>query len=222
VTPRRAADAAERVLVWAAIAFALLGTSVWVLTAPQVTSGLVSRYYVRASGLDDRTAVDAAEQVRRFVTDPDAPALPATVSGRPAFDAPAVSHLVDVRRVLRGAGLAAAIAWLLLVAWGVTCAAKGRTARIPALVSGGGWAVLVTVGVAALAGSSDFDGLFVAFHGLLFPAGTWTFPSDSLLIQLFPETVWAVLGGTWGGLVALAGVALVLGARVLRGRLVRK
>jgi hypothetical protein len=32
--------------------------------------------------------------------------------------------------------------------------------------------------------------LFILFHQLLFPQGNWTFPSNSLLIQNFPERYW--------------------------------
>ncbi len=31
---------------------------------------------------------------------------------------------------------------------------------------------------------------FILFHRLLFDPGTWSFPTDSTLIQLFPETFW--------------------------------
>lgn len=33
----------------------------------------------------------------------------------------------------------------------------------------------------------DFDSLFTVFHLLLFPQGNWQFPSDSIIISLFPQ-----------------------------------
>ena len=68
------------------------------------------------------------------------------------------------------------------------------------------WAVALKVGaavsavfvlLAAAAAVLDFSAFFTAFHGLFFEAGTWTFPYDSLLIRLFPESFWVAAGVGW-------------------------
>jgi uncharacterized membrane protein len=69
--------------------------------------------------------------------------------------------------------------------------------------------------LAAAFALSDFEWFFSAFHGLFFRAGTWTFPFDSLLIQLFPEPFWAVLGAAWAALVGLMAVTFGLAGVVL-------
>lgn len=38
-----------------------------------------------------------------------------------------------------------------------------------------------------------FPFFFVTFHKTLFPGGNWAFPSDALLIQLFPEDFWKIM-----------------------------
>ena len=43
----------------------------------------------------------------------------------------------------------------------------------------------------------DFDSLFTAMHSMFFVSGTWLFDSNSLLIQLFPETFWIAMAALW-------------------------
>jgi uncharacterized membrane protein len=73
----------------------------------------------------------------------------------------------------------------------------------------------VLIALAVLAGLSNFDALFTAFHGLFFAEGTWTFAADSLLIRTFPEQFWATAAGVWAALILLGAVALALCARAL-------
>jgi Protein of unknown function (DUF1461) len=35
-----------------------------------------------------------------------------------------------------------------------------------------------------------FTSFFILFHQVLFPQGNWSFPADSVLIQLYPEPFW--------------------------------
>lgn len=53
-----------------------------------------------------------------------------------------------------------------------------------------GWSVLVELFILTLFGIFIFfmfDQVFIRFHEILFPQGNWTFPTDSLLIMLFPQ-----------------------------------
>jgi integral membrane protein (TIGR01906 family) len=52
----------------------------------------------------------------------------------------------------------------------------------------------IVFGVAAFI---DFDSLFETLHGLFFTSGTWVFPANSLLINLFPESFWMGMGVVW-------------------------
>ena len=87
----------------------------------------------------------------------------------------------------------------------------------------GAMALLALVLGAAAFALVSFDAFFAAFHAIFFAAGTWTFPYDSLLIQLFPERFWALSGAAWGALaLALAVAAVFLGRRRSSGSEGRK
>ncbi len=63
----------------------------------------------------------------------------------------------------------------------------------------------------------DFNGLFAAFHALFFAAGTWTFPSDSLLICMYPQGFWSGMGVVWLAVtLALSVCAIVCGLFFIR------
>ena len=66
------------------------------------------------------------------------------------------------------------------------------------------------------AGLVNFDALFTWFHGLFFAAGTWEFPADSLLIELFPDGFWVAAGVTWAALVASGGLVLAVAGWFVR------
>jgi len=212
----------RRPLTWLlGLAFAvfLLGVSVLTLTAPAFTAVVASKTSLAAeAGLPPSRMLAVAEMVRVFVVDPDAPPLPVTVDGRPGFDAGAVSHLADVRGVLSGARtITGVLALLLAIVIGFEIARK-RTDRIADALFAGAIASVALVLLAVVAATSNFDAFFSAFHGLFFKAGTWTFYSDSLLIQTFPEPFWMIAGAAWGTLVAFGAGAMVVGGRLLKSR----
>ncbi len=204
-------------LVGLALALLLVGLALIPLTQPPFTRVLAERFSLaRDAALPPSRMLEVAEQVRAFVVGPEGPTLPAVVDGRPGFDESAVSHLDDVRRVISSARL---VTWGLAIAlalWLGVLIARRRLDRVAAALSAGAvWCVVLVV-VAALAGTLDFDALFSAFHGVFFAEGTWTFPSDSLLIQTFPEQFWAAAAAAWALIVVLGGVALGLGGWALR------
>lgn len=184
-----------------------VGVSVWLLTAPLFTQALSQRVSLaEEAGLTRERMVALAEEVRAFVA-AGGSALPAVVDGVPAFDDAAVSHLVDVAGVLtaaRRATLATAVALVIALVFALR---RRRTAEIAASLKWGAVCSAGFVGMALVFALTDFSAFFTAFHGLFFAQGTWTFPSDSLLIRLFPEAFWVTSGVAWGVLVlALAGL----------------
>jgi integral membrane protein (TIGR01906 family) len=150
------------------------------------------------------------------VVDGDGQTLPAQVDGRDGFDEAAVSHLIDVRRVIAASRIASGVLALLLALGLAIEVAHKRTDRIAdTLLAGAIWSVALVV-LAVVAATMDFESFFSAFHGLFFSAGTWTFSYDSLLIQTFPEPFWVTAGAVWGGLVLLSAGLLAAGAWALR------
>lgn len=66
------------------------------------------------------------------------------------------------------------------------------------------YALMAAPGILALSlallgiwGTLDFNGLFSAFHGVLFPQGNWTFSYDSLLICMYPINFWVDMASVW-------------------------
>lgn len=108
-----------------------------------------------------------------------------TVNGRTAFNEREVSHMVDVRNVLRGAFVAQAIMGvLILVSLFVIRRTAGRT-----LI----WAGVFTIAVVILLGifaATSFDLFFTLFHRLFFEGSSWLFFDTDTLIQLYPEELW--------------------------------
>ena len=108
-----------------------------------------------------------------------------TVNGKPAFNEREVSHMVDVRNVLRGAFVAQAIMGvLILVSLFVIRRTAGRT-----LI----WAGVFTIAIVILLGifaATSFDLFFTLFHRLFFEGNSWLFLDTDTLIQLYPEELW--------------------------------
>ncbi|MEO8082209.1 MAG: DUF1461 domain-containing protein [Ardenticatenales bacterium] len=118
-----------------------------------------------------------------------------------------IDHLTDVRRVIAvlfrlGLASAGAIA--------IALAADGRTRRrrtMAAIAGGGRLGVGVTLIIGVLIGGA-WNALFTTFHELLFAAGTWQFPADSRLIQLFPDWFWQSAAGVLALLLLVEGLVL--------------
>jgi integral membrane protein (TIGR01906 family) len=203
-------------LVGLALAVLVVGLALLPLTQPIFTRALAERFSLaEEAGLPRTRMLEVAEQVRAFVVGPAGPALPAVVDGRTGFDDSAVSHLADVRRVIAGARLVTWSLAILLGIWLGVAAARGRLGYVARVMRAGALWCVVLIAIALLAGLTDFDALFSAFHGLFFAEGTWTFAADSLLIQTFPEPFWATAAGVWAGLVLLGAAVLAVGARML-------
>lgn len=205
------------VTILAALALAVfaIGLALVPLTLPAATRFAAARFSLAdEAGLPRERMLALAENVRAYVTGSASAreALPATVDGRDGFDGTAVSHLTDVRGVLQGAGLVTGLLAALVTLWMTVAVARRRVADIGAALRIAAIVDAVAVALLAVIALTSFDAFFSAFHGLFFAAGTWTFPSDSLLIQLFPEPFWVSAGAAWAVIVvAIAGVYALAG-----------
>lgn len=198
-------------LVWVAL---VLGIAVGALTVPVYTSTMVQTLKVPESArlpIDD--TVELAGMVRALVADRDFDPLPETWHGLPGFDAAAVSHLMDVRRVLDNARIATGVAAAILAGWVGLCVARRRWRPLAAGMRAGAYALFGLLVLAGLSAFLDFSAFFAAFHGLFFATGTWTFPYDSLLIRLFPERFWVVSGLAWAALSGACAGGLLVAVR---------
>lgn len=207
---RRFTRVLESALVAVLWLLLFLGVTLVPLTSPAYTDALVRPGEVSArTGLSQPVARQMAQRVREFVAETDGRGLPSQVDGRPGFDDSMVSHLSDVRDVLTGARLATGALAAVLAVWVFTGIGLGRWCALRSGLRAGGALSLGLPAVVGLWGVLDFNGLFTVFHTLFFAAGTWTFPEDSLLIQLFPQRFWIASAVVWATLVMVSGAALL-------------
>jgi integral membrane protein (TIGR01906 family) len=209
---------AEAAIAAVFVVLAIVGLTLLPLTTRAYVSRMVRAVDSAAlTGLGEDVTVRTAEQVRGFVTDRSAEPLPPTINGRPAYDDVAVSHLVDVREVLVPARMLAAGLGILSLGWALL---RWRTVRgrrvVASALRGAGWSLMAAAALTTMVGLLDFDELFARFHGLFFAPGTWQFPADALLIQVFPLQFWIASGAVWAALVLACALGAVLLARRIR------
>jgi len=102
-----------------------------------------------------------------------------------------VSHMLDVRNLVKSALKAWYILLILLLVTGITAWKTGRLSIFWKAIAQGGW---LTLGIIVLVITStfiDFSSLFTAFHGLFFKGDTWLFFADDTLIRLYPLKLWS-------------------------------
>lgn len=134
-----------------------------------------------------------------------------------SLDDEAISHLNDVndlvsRLFMPLLGIAILAAFCLMAGvrhYGYICAARSL------LYAGcATFAFLLMLVIWALI---SFDSLFSFMHSLFFVEGTWTFPTKSLLIEMYPIGFWVGMGTVWlisSGCVAL--LSVTFGALIKR------
>jgi integral membrane protein (TIGR01906 family) len=119
-------------------------------------------------------------------------------------------HMRDVRVVLQ-VFLALALASAGVIGWQLW-----RHPDRPQLwrsIARGGLALSVTILVLGVFAAVAFDAAFELFHRVLFPGGNWSFPADSLLIQLYPYAFWELTSAALGVLAIGGGLVVWLVAR---------
>ncbi len=136
-----------------------------------------------------------------------------------ALSSEALSHLDDVNEVI--SSLRMPLLGITLIAAFCLMGLVYMFGAKPA-----GWSLLIagcaTLGLFALVGlwaAFGFDGFFAVLHGLFFSEGTWTFPADSLLIQMYPQGFWMGMGLWWLSASCITAVAsIVIGYLIVRKR----
>jgi integral membrane protein (TIGR01906 family) len=125
-----------------------------------------------------------------------------------------IAHLVDVRAVVRRLTRLGLVALAVLVLALVWAAAGERRLVGRALARGGA----LTVGLVLVVGAGialAWPWLFVTFHRLFFPEGTWQFALESGLIRLFPDQFWYDTALALAGLTAFEGLLAFAAGRWL-------
>ncbi|GAB4462860.1 MAG: TIGR01906 family membrane protein [Anaerolineales bacterium] len=137
--------------------------------------------------------------------------------GSPLYNERELSHMVDVKRVTRGALNVWYISLALLTLLGIWSWRGAWTQAYRQGLRRGGWLMVGLAGavglivVAGIAVSPDlFWNFFAGFHALFFEGDSWLFLYSDTLIRLFPLRFWqdAFL---WAAVIALGG-GFALGA----------
>lgn len=136
-----------------------------------------------------------------------------------SFDSEVFDHLDDVNSLISRLwfpmlGITGIAAFFLM--YGIYSYGYGSAAN-PLLRSG--IATLVILLIFALLCIFDFDGFFAALHALFFAEGSWTFPADSLLIEMYPESFWIGMGIVWLGISSLLGACSIIFGVIMRRRI---
>ncbi|EXF24199.1 membrane protein [Nesterenkonia sp. AN1] len=141
--------------------------------------------------------------------------------GEQLFTDGEVSHMIDVKFVVLWAMLIGVILLvitlilaLLLRAWRPGGTARGLFA--------GAWVTLGIIIAVAVLAIIDWQLFFAEFHRIFFADGTWTFPADSTLIQLYPEQFWIDAGVAVVALAVLFAVILLIATWPTRRRRARR
>lgn len=132
-----------------------------------------------------------------------------------SLPANAISHLQDCTSLFQtgriSVGVVAAFGLVGLIALGIL---KGRRRIGGTCILGASLMLALLIGLAVWA-VLDFNSLFIWMHTMLFSQGNWSFPSDSLLIQLFPESFWAAMAGLWILTSTLCAIVVLIVGRLL-------
>lgn len=172
-----------------------------------------------AYGFSDQERLTFAEETLAYLRRPE-PAeeviflleeLRLPRSNEPLYNQEEISHMLDVKII---ADVFKRLAWLLAIVvvggliffliWPQT-----RRVGYQTLLQGGVLTTGILIAVGLLIGVA-WNFVFVQFHELLFPPGTWSFAYTDSLIRLFPEKFWFDFGVIWVGSILIQGLSLAI------------
>ena len=198
--------------------FLITGAVTWAFNSPGLYHGGFERYNVsRTTGITDEDLRQVAADIRGYFNSGEEPLEVRTrVYGveRSLFKPKEVVHMRDVKRLVQGVYVVAAVTALYLLAYAGYGFARHRlrfTEGLARLLLWGGSltaALILAVGLFALVG---FDTLFLKFHQISFTNDFWQLDSRTdFLVMLFPQQFWFD-ATMWVAMRALIG-AVIIGA----------
>ena len=174
----------------------LIATNVrWVINVPLLYSyGFDKRDIPASTGIERSELLPAARQIRDYFNN-KVDSLDRTVVQRgirrSLYNDRELSHMVDVKRLVRGVYRVQELTGAYLVAFaivGLVVVRRRFVTRLAWYVALGGVATLGLVVVVGLASLVGFDRLFLAFHLVSFSNDLWQLdPARDNLIAMYPE-----------------------------------
>ncbi len=199
----------------AAPLFLITVSITWAFNSPSVYNDGFEKYSIsHISGITDADLRQVGVDIRQYFNSDDEPLTVKTrVLGekRNLFNDQEISHMKDVKRLVRGVYVLTAASAVYLVIMIVIGFGLHRGLFVPDLAKrltwGGGLTLilLVVFGIAALVG---FDSVFLKFHELSFTNDFWQLdPRTDYLVRIFPQdfwfdaTIWVAIRVITGGLI---------------------
>ena len=135
------------------------------------------------------------------------------ITGKKLFTTDELSHMVDVKEVVKNASMVWYVLGGMSIAILVWFVVMGQWDSLRRSLNTGGWITIGLLGALLVFLAVSFDKLFEYFHRLFFQDGTWTFSESSTLIRLFPFEFWRDAFVLVIGFALIIGIVLVLVTR---------
>ena len=188
----------------------------WAFNSPGLYNDGFEKYSIsRISGITDADLRQVSADIRHYINSGDEPLVVTTrIFGekRDLFNNREISHMKDVKQLVRGVYVLALVSAAYLAAMIVVGFSWQKVRFVPTLAKrltwGGGLTLILIVvfGIAALVG---FDSVFLKFHQLSFANDLWQLdPRTDYLVRIFPQDFWFD-ATMWVSLRVIAG-ALIL------------
>ena len=188
----------------------------WAFNSPGLYNDGFEKYSIsRISGITDADLRQVGADIRHYINSDDEPLVVTTrIFGEKhdLFNNREISHMKDVKQLVRGVYVLALVSAAYLAAMIVVGFSWQKVRFVPTLAKrltwGGGLTLILIVvfGIAALVG---FDSVFLKFHQLSFANDLWQLdPRTDYLVRIFPQDFWFD-ATMWVSLRVIAG-ALIL------------
>ena len=183
----------------AAIPLFLVSFSIaWAFNDSSVYNDGFEKYSIsRTSGITDADLRQVGIEIRRYINSADELLdVKTRIFGQEQnlFNDREISHMKDVKQLVRGVYILAVASALYLAAMTVIGFCLQRGGFVPNLakrVSWGGALTLMLLVVFGIAASVGFDSLFLKFHQLSFANDFWRLdPRTDYLVRIFPQRFW--------------------------------
>ena len=170
----------------------------WAFNSPGLYNDGFEKYSIsRISGITDADLRQVGADIRHYINSGDEPLVVTTrIFGEKSdlFNNREISHMKDVKQLVRGVYVLALVSAAYLGAMIVVGFGWQKVRFVPALAKrltwGGGLTLVLMMvfGTAALVG---FDGVFLKFHQLSFANDLWQLdPRTDYLVRIFPQDFW--------------------------------
>ncbi len=178
--------------------FLVITSVAWAFNSAGVYEGGFEKYQVSSySGITRADLAQAAADIRHYFNSGEEPlAVRTRIFGeeRDLFNSREAAHMRDVKRLIWGVYIIAALSTVYLLAAAGLGLVRYRRRFVETLARRGLWggggtlALILVVGLFALVG---FDRLFLTFHQISFSNDLWQLdPRTDYLVVLFPQNFW--------------------------------